>query len=80
MEEEEIRLTSRKTQDDVVKQLVKKRVYFQWVCSPFYTIHLACAFERTPEIEREMKKEGLIGAKSLPQLRPSDERGQSRPP
>jgi hypothetical protein len=80
MEEEEIRITNLKTQDDVVKQLVKKVCIFLGSAAPFIPYILACAFERTPEIEREMKKEGLIGAKLLPQLRQSDERGQSRPP
>jgi hypothetical protein len=59
MEEEEIRLTSRKTQDDVVKQLVKKRVYFQWVCSPFYTIHFGVRFRtHARDRERNRRKKG----------------------
>jgi hypothetical protein len=56
MEEEEIRLTNRKTQDDVVKQLVKKECIFLGSAAPFIPYILACAFERTPEIERRNRR------------------------
>jgi cysteine sulfinate desulfinase/cysteine desulfurase-like protein len=56
MEEEEIRITNLKTQDDVVKQLVKKECIFLGSAAPFIPYILACAFERTPEIEREIEE------------------------
>jgi hypothetical protein len=51
-------VTNLKTQDDVVKQLVKivkKRVYFHRVCSPFYTLHFGVRF-RTHARDREKNR------------------------